>query len=228
MAFATQMAEGVGLVALVTFAAGLGPDLVLVAAFRAPRAPQRLHPIDYLCGSIAVVGVMIWITSGNPILGLLAFLAGQLAAGTPTLFKVWFEPGSESKTTYVMDVVTSGMALLCVSHFSIDNAGFALVETAVAVAVLVFSITKVGYRVHAITPVAEHDVEHALSHLPHAHEYLTHYHPVLRSHLPESRPRYFEHLSRLRSERDRLARKRADDFSFAPRRREQLGADSIG
>ncbi|MDE3030754.1 MAG: hypothetical protein KGI65_03945 [Acidobacteriota bacterium] len=205
LAFATQMVDGVGLIALTTFAAGVGPGLVLVAALRAPRPPHRLHPIDYLCAGTAVVGVIIWSTTGSPTLGLWAFLAGQLAAGTPTLFKVWFEPDSESKTTYVMDIVTSALALLCVTKLTIATAGFAVVETSVAVTALTFSLTKVGYRVHGIVDAhVRAGGGDALAHLPHAHQHLTHYHPTLRPHLPEHRPRYFEHLSRLRAELARL------------------------
>ncbi len=209
LAFATQLVDGVGVVALTTFAAGVGPGLVLVAAVRSPRPPYRLHVIDYLCGAIAVVGVIIWITTGDPTLGLWAFLVGQLAAGTPTLFKVWFEPDSESKTTYVMDIVTSALAFLCVARFSVATAGFAIVETSVAVAALTMSITKIGHRVHGILDTPAHSGhEDVLAELPHAHRHLTHFHPVLRPHLPEHRPRYFEHLSRLR---DELARLQAQD-----------------
>lgn len=201
LAFGTQLTQGVGLVSLVTFTAGIGPGMVFITALRAPRPPHRLHPIDFLCGSTAVIGVIIWVTSGDPTLGLWAFLVGQFAAGTPTLFKVWFEPDSESKLTYVMDIATSGLAPFCVTRFSVATVGFAIVETTVAAAALTFAITKIGYRVHGIHRRLPHFKDHhILSHLPHAHKHLTHYHPVLRPHLPEHRPRYFEHLKRLRAE----------------------------
>ena len=209
LAFATQFTEGVGIVALDTFTAGLGPALIVMAALRAPRAPQRLHPIDLLCGSIAAVGVVVWITSGNPELGLWAFLAADLGAGVPTLFKVWFEPDSESKLCYVMDVVTSGLVVVCATRFSVATIGFALVDTLVAVATLAFALTRVGHRVHGIADAAPaFEDHHVLGHLPHAHKHLTHFHPVLRPHLPEHRPRYFEHLARLRAELPQLGEAR--------------------
>jgi len=201
LAFGTQLTRGVGMVALVTFTAGLGPALVFITALRGPHAPYRLHPIDYLCGSTAVVGVFIWISSGNSTLALWAFLAGQLAAGTPTLFKLWFEPDSESRLTYVMDIVTSALVLTTVARFSLATIGFALVEAFVATTALAFAITKIGHRVHGILRATTRiEDRYIIGELPHAHKHLTHYHPVLRPHLPESRPRYFEHMKRVRTE----------------------------
>jgi len=205
LAFATQYTEGVGIVALDTFTAGVGPALVVFTALRGPRAPHKLHLVDILCGSTAVVGVIIWIMSGNPTLGLWAFLAADLGAGIPTMFKVWFEPDSESKLCYVMDVLTSFLVVLCASKFSVATIGFAFVDTMVAGLTLTFAVTRIGHRVHGILDVVpKFEDHHILSHLPHAHKHLTHYHPDLRPHIPQHRPRYFEHLTRLRAELSRL------------------------
>jgi len=84
LAFATDLQQGVGIESLITFSAGAGPLLVVVVALVSNRPPWKMHPLDWLCASIAVVGVLLWLFSRNPVFGLWAFIGAQLASATPT------------------------------------------------------------------------------------------------------------------------------------------------
>jgi len=197
LAFATEMQQGVGIESMVTFLGGAGPLLVVMVALFSNRPQWELHTFDWVCGSIAVLGVVLWLASRNPLLGLCAFLVAQASAGLPTIFKAWHEPTTENVWTWMADVVTSGIALFIVTNVSIATVGFALEEMIFAGIVTVLVLWKIGPRLRGEAHVKGNEHAH-LTHREwlHTHALTTHFHPELRPHLPRHRPRYFEHTRR--------------------------------
>ncbi len=76
IAFAAEVAQGVGLNAVLTLAVGVGPLLVVAASFLDPKAYARVTPFDAGCGVLSLIALVAWAATGR---GNLAILLSVLA-----------------------------------------------------------------------------------------------------------------------------------------------------
>ena len=60
IAFAAQVAQGVGLDAVLTLAVGIGPLLVVAASFLDPKAYARVTPFDAGCAALSLIALGAW------------------------------------------------------------------------------------------------------------------------------------------------------------------------
>jgi hypothetical protein len=126
LAAAVEISDGVGLRTLPTFMVGFMPLLVFVASFRDPGARWRVRRLDYACGLMSVVGTAVWLATRNGVLAICAAIAADFMAGVPTLMKSWSHPETETVHTYIGAVVSMGILLLTIQHWTFEVAGFAV------------------------------------------------------------------------------------------------------
>jgi len=126
IAFAAQLGEGVTYQAALTFTAGFGPLLVLLASFRDRKAYWRISRFDYVCGALSIVALILWlITKTGDLAILLSILADGLAA-TPTIIKAYHHPETEKGTAFLGGVFGAAITLLTIDDWTFANYGFAL------------------------------------------------------------------------------------------------------
>ncbi|BDB63506.1 hypothetical protein [Rhodococcus sp. RDE2] len=90
--FGAQINAGVGLPAVMTLAAGIGPLIVVVTALSSRRANIRLVRFDYICAVAALLALAVWLGLGQaPMAVMLAVLADAIAA-LPTIAKTCVTP----------------------------------------------------------------------------------------------------------------------------------------
>jgi hypothetical protein len=68
--------------------------------------------IDYTCLVIAIIGVIGWKLTGNPILGISFSILADLAAYIPTFIKTWQHPSTETPWYYAIGTVSALLGLL--------------------------------------------------------------------------------------------------------------------
>lgn len=146
IAFAAEIKQGVGIKSLVTFMAGFMPMLILIASFISKKSQWKLGMLDFVCGTLSFLGLILWIATG---VGNIAIFFGILAdglAGFPTLVKAYFFPETESYFIYTCGAISSSIALLTITNWNFANFGFPLY-------LVIFNITcasliwfKVGKR----------------------------------------------------------------------------------
>lgn len=124
LAAAIEFGDGVGLRTLPTFMVGFMPLLIFVASFRDPGAVWRVRRLDYACGLMSVVGTAVWLVSRNGVLAICAAMAADFLAGVPTLMKSWTFPQTETVHTYIGAVVSMGILLLTIQHWTFEVAAF--------------------------------------------------------------------------------------------------------
>jgi hypothetical protein len=124
LAAAVEYNEGVGLRTLPTFMVGFMPLLVFAASFRDPGAVWRVRRLDYACGLMSVVGTAVWLATRNGVLAICAAMAADFLAGVPTLMKSWSYPETETVHTYIGAVVSMGILLLTIQHWTFQVAAF--------------------------------------------------------------------------------------------------------
>ncbi|MGA9856518.1 MAG: hypothetical protein WBQ18_01580 [Solirubrobacteraceae bacterium] len=114
IAFAAELAQHVGLDALLTFAVGFGPLIVVIASFMDPRAYARLTGFDILCGVLSLAALVGWaVTRSGNVAILLSLLADSLGA-IPTFRKALRDPASESANAFIGSAVGAAITLLTI------------------------------------------------------------------------------------------------------------------
>jgi hypothetical protein len=124
LATAVELHDGIGLRVLPTFMLGFLPLLVFLASFHDDAAVWRIRRLDYACGAMSVVGTVVWLVTRNGGLAILAAIVADFLAGLPTLTKSWSHPETETVHTYLGAVVSMGIVLLTVTHWTFEVAAF--------------------------------------------------------------------------------------------------------
>jgi hypothetical protein len=114
IAFAAELAQQVGLAALLTLAAGGGPLLVLVASFVDPKAYWAVTGLDVFCGCLAVVALIGWIATGVGDVAICFSILSDLFAAIPTIRKAYLHPKSESASAFVGSAIGAAVTLLTI------------------------------------------------------------------------------------------------------------------
>ena len=122
--FVAQRAQGVEGLSWTSFVAGFTPLLIVAASFLNRKAYWKSEPRDYYLMAAAIVGIILWAVTDNPILALLFALLADLLAGIPTLIKSYRHPRSESWIAYAISTFGFGISLLSVHTFDLENAAF--------------------------------------------------------------------------------------------------------
>jgi hypothetical protein len=124
LAAAVELNAGVGLRALPTFMIGFLPLLVFAASFHNPVAVWKVRRIDYACGAMSVVGTVVWLVTRNGVLAISAAILADFLAGVPTVMKSWTHPETETVHSYIGAVISMGIVLLTIEHWTFDVAAF--------------------------------------------------------------------------------------------------------
>ncbi|MBU6233707.1 MAG: hypothetical protein KJS64_05600 [Acidobacteria bacterium] len=126
LAFVIEVQEGAGLASVMTLVIGLVPIAVLLASTRNPQSVWKLGPFDVTCGVISIFGLIIWLASSQPTIGLIAQVAADSVAALPTLRKAWVNPSSESAVVFYAGAANGGITLLTLDRWTTAGALFPL------------------------------------------------------------------------------------------------------
>lgn len=144
IAFAAELKQGVGIQAWMTFIVGFNPLLVFVASFFNKKAYWKLTRFDLICGSFALVGIILWyITKIGNIAIVFSILADGLAA-LPTIVKSYRYPETEDYFIYLGSAINAGLALLTITVWNFANFGFPLYILIVCLILFVLIKFKIG------------------------------------------------------------------------------------
>jgi hypothetical protein len=146
LASAVEFHSGVGLRTLTTFMVGFMPLLVFAASFHNPAAMWKIRRLDFVCGALSLAGTAAWLATQNGVVGIIAAIAADFLAGIPTMLKSWSNPESESVSSYIGAVISSGILLLTIDHWTTAVAGFPLFILCVATVEVILVAYKPGPR----------------------------------------------------------------------------------
>ncbi len=68
---------------------------------------NALNRLDFACLLLCALGVVLWLTSGQSIVGLIASIVADLIACVPSLVKTWRLPHTESLWFFGLDVLAA-------------------------------------------------------------------------------------------------------------------------
>jgi hypothetical protein len=155
IAFAAQIHAGVSLLqSLLTFMAGFGPLLILVASFISHRAVWKLTKFDFVCGGLSLLGLVLWMITREGNVAILFSILADGLAGLPTLVKSYREPESESSFVFSMAIISSSLTLLTLDKFTFTNAAFTTYILSICVVLVLLIRFKLGRRINALFAAA--------------------------------------------------------------------------
>jgi hypothetical protein len=125
VAFAAELNKHVSFyIALTTLSVVAGPMLVFAASFFSPQAYWKLGRLDYTCGLLSLLGLLLWVIYKDSNIALVFALVADFLAAAPTLVKSFTNPETESLEAYTAAILNGGLALLAIKHWTLANYGF--------------------------------------------------------------------------------------------------------
>lgn len=119
--------SGAGTEATYTLVVGVNRLIIFGLTYTNEDAYWKVDRRDYRLGGLAVIGILLWIITGEGLVALLLAIFANLMAGLPTLIKAYQNPESESSILFGVCVLTSLAALLTVQGgYSVAIVGFPL------------------------------------------------------------------------------------------------------
>lgn len=126
LAFFAQLEQGVGLQALTTFMFAFNPLLIFCASFVNKNAYWRLGKLDYICGGIALAGLVLWLLTGEGILAIIFSIGADFVASFPTMRKAFIEPETENANPFLAAILVSFITLLTIQTWTVAYFAFPL------------------------------------------------------------------------------------------------------
>lgn len=125
LAFAAQVKQGVGLTAVFTFTTFFLPLLVFIASYVNKQSVWKLSKVDYVCGALSLIGLMVWLITGEGNIAIIAAILADGFAAIPTLIKSYHEPHTENWIGYAAGAIGAFITLLTIETFTFENTAFA-------------------------------------------------------------------------------------------------------
>jgi len=141
-----QVHQGVGMIAMFSFAIAIGDILVFSASFVRGKGIWRLSSFDIACGIASALGLLVWTLTDNDTVALCAFMAADVLATIPTLKKSWSSPESESIAPYAATVLSSILVLSAVQVWTSGAVAFSVWLLAINLLLIFFISSKIGRK----------------------------------------------------------------------------------
>ena len=140
--FSAQLAAGVGLPAVPTLAAGVGPLVVVAAGLVSRHHRARIGPFDVVCAAVAVLALGVWLGLGRAPLAVFVAVAADAVAALPTIRKAWHDPDSENVLFYVMVGLGATITLLTISSWEPSAWAFAVYMLALCLLLVALVVSR--------------------------------------------------------------------------------------
>lgn len=108
------------------FMAGFMPLLVLIASFVNKSSYWSLSYLDYICGILSVLSLIVWYLSKDPNLAIVFSIFSDLMAAIPTFVKIWCSPESEASIYYIGGIFTDVSSLITATRWTIASVSFSI------------------------------------------------------------------------------------------------------
>ena len=144
IAFVAELKQGVGLQSMVTFTAGFGPLMILVASFLHKKSVWHITTFDIVCGVLSLLGLVLWLLTRHGNIAIIFSIFADCLAGVPTLVKAYKDPSSESPLVFMLAAVSSLLTLLTIDHWTFAMYGFPVYLFVICAVLVFFIVTKVG------------------------------------------------------------------------------------
>jgi len=115
--FGLQLKGAAGIGAFVTLAAVVVTYLIFGLGLKFGKAD--ITKVDTFFLALAVIAAGLWLVADRPILSAVLLTTAETLAFIPTIRKSWRKPYSETLSSYVLNTLRFGLALLALRHYNL-------------------------------------------------------------------------------------------------------------
>ena len=148
IAFFAQLDAGVGLPAVLTLAAGVGPVIVVASALITTHGRAQLGVFDIACAIIAAFALVVWLGFDAAPLAVIFAVGADAAAALPTIRKAWRDPTSENLLFYVLVGLGATITLFTLVTWTPADWVFATYMLALCLLIIGVVTLRRGARLH--------------------------------------------------------------------------------
>lgn len=146
IAFWATVQQGVGLQALTTFMVGFNPLLIFLASFVNKKAYWKITKLDLFCGSLAIVGLVLWQITDIGNLAILFSLLADAIAAIPTVIKSYQAPETENPNVFLGSGIASLITLFTIDKWNFEQYAFPAYVFLICALLYVLIKFKIGKR----------------------------------------------------------------------------------
>lgn len=126
IAFFAGLQNGFNTQSFILLALAISPLTIFGITVLKTGLRKHLTPFTLTCGAIALIGIVLWMVTDNPILAIIFSIVADIFASLPTLRKAYQDPASEYALPYFLSMVSMIVALLTVQEWIFTVYGFPL------------------------------------------------------------------------------------------------------
>ena len=124
IAAGAALADGVTWAVLPVFTAGVCTSLIFLASFLNKNAYWRLGALDYACGLLSLLALVLWSATSSPSIAIVFAILADALATAPTLIKSWKHPETESSSVYLGGLFSALTAFTAMTVWSFSEYAF--------------------------------------------------------------------------------------------------------
>ena len=104
-----------------TLALAFPPFLITLTSFLNKKAYWQITKFDMSMGTLALIGLLLWQLTSNPVWAVIFSVLADASAGIPTLIKAYQHPETEKPIFFTLNTVGSLLVLLTVQRWHLEN-----------------------------------------------------------------------------------------------------------
>lgn len=150
IAFWATIQQGVGVQSLLTFMAGFGPVIIFFASFVNKKSYWKISKLDLACGSLAILGLVLWKITGTGNLAIFFSIIADALAAVPTIIKSYQQPETENSTAFLGSGISALITLLTIRIWKFEQYAFPAYLLIVCIIIYVLIKFKLGRKITSI------------------------------------------------------------------------------
>lgn len=147
IAFFAMIRQGVGAEVWATFIVGFLPLIIFFASFVNKKAYWEITKLDYICGGLSVLGLILWLVTKVGNVAILFSIVADALASYLTIYKSYKDPETESHLVFTLGVINAAIGLLVVKEWNFQNYAFNLYIFLDSMLIAILITTKVGPKI---------------------------------------------------------------------------------
>lgn len=121
---AGQIEQQVRWQAMLTFIAGFGPFIVLIASLNNKDSYWQITKLDKICGALSILAILLWLVTSNPNVAIILSILADFLAAVPTLIKSYKYPKTENYRAFRNATFSSFITLLTINAWTFPTYSF--------------------------------------------------------------------------------------------------------
>ncbi len=120
--FCAQLFTGAGAGAWVNGVSALGVLGIAILSFS--RGEKNITTFDWICFGSAIVAIVLWRLTDNPLLAVIIVTLADTISFAPTYRKAFFKPHEETLSLYVLSILKYFISIFALTSFNLTTALF--------------------------------------------------------------------------------------------------------